>query len=85
MTNRYYHGTRTELTLRDLIAPAAPSAADDPDPASVHVLLTANLDEAIWSAELAEGGADRLAKLGDAAHWPRTILPFLLGPSGVGA
>jgi rifampin ADP-ribosylating transferase len=57
MTNRYYHGTRTELTLRDLIAPAATSAADDRDPAGAHVLLTANLDEAIWSAELADGDA----------------------------
>ena len=53
MTNRYYHGARTELTLRDLIAPAA----DDRDPAGAHVLLTTNLDEAIWSAELAAGDA----------------------------
>jgi hypothetical protein len=57
MTNRYYHGTRTELTLRDLIAPAAPSAAGGRDPASAHVLLTTNLDEAIWSAELTDGDA----------------------------
>ena len=41
---RYYHGTRAELALRAVIAPA-----------SVHVLLTTNLDEAIWSAELAAG------------------------------
>ena len=54
LTNRYYHGTRTELTLRDLIAPDITSAADDLDPAA-HVLLTTNLDEAIWSAELATG------------------------------
>ena len=53
MTNRYYHGTCTELTVRDLIAPAA----DDRDPAGAHVLLTTNLDEAIWSAELAAGDA----------------------------
>jgi rifampin ADP-ribosylating transferase len=47
MTHRYYHGARTELTLGDLIAPAADS----------DVLLTANLDEAIWSSELALGDA----------------------------
>jgi len=57
MTNRYYHGTRAELSLRDLIAPATASAADDHDPASAHVLLTTNLDEAIWSAELTDGDA----------------------------
>jgi hypothetical protein len=57
MTSRYYHGTRTGLTVRDLLAPAARSAADDRDPASVHVLLTPNLDEAIWSAELAASDA----------------------------
>jgi rifampin ADP-ribosylating transferase len=57
MTHRCYHGTRTELSLRDLIAPAATSLADDRDPAGPHVLLTTNLDEAIWSAELADGDA----------------------------
>jgi hypothetical protein len=57
MTNRYYHGARAQLTLRDLIAPARPSAADARDPARAHVLLTPNLDEAIWSAELAAGDA----------------------------
>ena len=55
MTSRYYYGARTEFALRDLIAPAVTSAADDP--ASTRVLLTANLDEAIWSAELAAGDA----------------------------
>jgi Rifampin ADP-ribosyl transferase len=53
---RYFHGARTELALRDLIAPPAPSA-DARAPASAHVLLTPNLDEAIWSAELAAGDA----------------------------
>ena len=55
MTSRYYYGARTEFALRDLIAPAVVSADDDP--ASARVLLTANLDEAIWSAELAAGDA----------------------------
>src|SRR5579859_4424274 len=57
MTNRYYHGTRSAFTLRDRIAPAATSAAGAHDPAGAHVLLTTNLDEAIWSAELADGDA----------------------------
>src|SRR5947207_6343859 len=43
MTNRYYHGTRTALAPDDLVAPGG--------------LLTPNLDEAIWSAELADGDA----------------------------
>jgi rifampin ADP-ribosylating transferase len=46
MTNRYYHGTRAELRLGDLIAR---------EPTSEYVQLTPNLDEAIWSAELADG------------------------------
>jgi hypothetical protein len=53
--HRYFHGTRTELAPRDLIAPAAPSAIGDHSPPSTHVLLTPSLDEAIWSAELAAG------------------------------
>jgi hypothetical protein len=57
MTNRHYYGTRTELAHRDLIAPAATPSGDDRHPSSAHVLLTPNLDEAIWSAELADGDA----------------------------
>ena len=57
MTNRYYHGTRSELALHDLVAPVR-LAADDPNgQAGAQVLLTPNLDEAIWSAELADGDA----------------------------
>src|SRR5260370_19983035 len=44
MTNRYYHGTRTELTLRGLIAPAVTSAADDHDPAPAPLRLPPNSD-----------------------------------------
>ena len=49
MTDRYYHGTRTRFAAPDLISPT-PAA-------SAQVLLTSNLDEAIWSAELAAGDA----------------------------
>jgi rifampin ADP-ribosylating transferase len=56
MTNRHYHGTRAEFAPRDLIAPVAP-APPEGNPASARVLLTPNLDEAIWSAELAAGDA----------------------------
>src|SRR5437763_984987 len=45
MTNRFFHGTRAELTRGDLIAPAA----------TAHVFLSLILDEAVWSAELADG------------------------------
>jgi rifampin ADP-ribosylating transferase len=47
MTNRFFHGTRAELTRGDLIAPAPLTIA--------HVFLSLTLDEAIWSAELADG------------------------------
>src|SRR4051812_25746782 len=47
----HYHGTRTQLSVGALIAPVA----------SGHVLLTEDLDEAIWSAELDTGdGAPRV-------------------------
>ena len=55
MTNRYYVGTRTGLTIGGLIAPTAPSSGAARNAASAHVFLTPNLDEAIWSAELAGG------------------------------
>ena len=46
MMNRFFHGTRAELTPGDLLSPLAGAA---------HVFLTLDLDEAIWSAELADG------------------------------
>ncbi len=45
MMSRHYHGSRADLALRDLVTPSA------------QVLLTPDLDEAIWSAELAAGDA----------------------------
>ncbi len=56
MANSYYHGTRTALSPGDLIATTTPPAAGDHSGASAYVLLTPNIDEAIWSAELAAGG-----------------------------
>ena len=48
MRNRFFHGTRAELTPGDVLSPLAGAA-------HVFLTLTLNLDEAIWSAELAEG------------------------------
>ena len=63
----FFHGTRSALTQGDLLAPAGTADA--------HVLLTTKLDEAIWSAELAEGeGAPRVyvvEALGDVASVDR--------------
>jgi len=44
MTNRHYHGTRVELAIGDLVG-------------RENAPVTANLDEAIWAAELADGDA----------------------------
>ena len=55
MTNRFFHGTRIELTRGDLIAAAPLPGAAGGDRASARVFLTPTLDEAIWSAELADG------------------------------
>ena len=43
--SHFYHGTRTALKPGDVISPRE----------SGHVHLAANVDEAIWDAELAEG------------------------------
>jgi hypothetical protein len=74
MTTRDYHGTRTALAVDELIAPAASPGTDDHE-ASAVVLLTASLDEAIWSAELAAGDAPArvyvVEPLGSVAPVPR--------------
>lgn len=46
MAQRIYYGTRSELTHGSRIVPGTSGG---------HVLLTPNLDEAIWSAELDSG------------------------------
>ena len=50
-TTRFYHGSRAELKPGDLIEPSKPPNGGVP----THVYLTANLDEAIWDAEIAVG------------------------------
>lgn len=54
-TKRFYHGTRAELRPGDLIEPSNPPDVGERDRMSAYVYLTANLDEAIWEAEIAAG------------------------------
>jgi Rifampin ADP-ribosyl transferase len=50
----FYHGTKAELQLGDLIAPGFISNYGQRHPAQ-YVYLTATLDAATWGAELAVG------------------------------
>jgi hypothetical protein len=52
----FYHGTRADLKIGDLIAPGFASNYGKREN-SVWVYLTATLDAAIWGAELAAGEA----------------------------
>ena len=54
-SDRFYHGSRAELSPGDLIEPGHPADAGERDGMATHVYLTPNLDEAIWDAELAVG------------------------------
>lgn len=51
---QYYHGTRAELAVGDLIKPGYRSNFGSRRKAN-HVYLTATLDAAVWGAELAVG------------------------------
>ncbi|MDR6672880.1 NAD(+)--rifampin ADP-ribosyltransferase [Xanthomonas sp. 1678] len=53
-TQTYYHGTKADLQLGDLIEPGYASNYGKRKPAA-FVYLTATLDAAIWGAELAMG------------------------------
>ena len=53
----YYHGTKANLNMGDLIAPGYHSNYGKNKKAS-FVYLTATLDAAIWGAELAQGDGD---------------------------
>lgn len=49
----YYHGTKAELAVGDLLRPG--HASNFADRLANHVYLTATLDAAVWGAELAAG------------------------------
>ncbi|CAN5477877.1 NAD(+)--rifampin ADP-ribosyltransferase [soil metagenome] len=53
-TGPFYHGTRADLHVGDLISAGQPSNFGDRDKAS-WVYLSATLDAATWGAELAIG------------------------------
>lgn len=53
---RFYHGTRADLKLGDLIVAGCNSNYGAGTPKS-WIYLTGTLDAAIWGAELAAGGA----------------------------
>jgi rifampin ADP-ribosylating transferase len=55
-TGLYYHGTRADLSVGDLIAPGFASNFGQRRKAN-WVYFTATLDAAIWGAELAQGEA----------------------------
>ena len=58
--DRFYHGTRADLKIGDLIAPGFASNYGQREKA-VWVYLAATLDAAIWGAELAAGeGRERI-------------------------
>lgn len=83
MTNRYYHGTRTELPLDDLAPLVHPTVADAHGSAGARVLLTPNLDEAIWSAELAASdGPPRVYLVEPLGPVARLVHPPGSGPPG---
>jgi len=54
-SQRFYHGTRADLKLGDLIKPGHPPDVGERDRMTTYVCLTSNLDAAIWGAELAVG------------------------------
>jgi rifampin ADP-ribosylating transferase len=53
-SKQFYHGTKVNLKLGDLIKPGFNSNYDKSKKAA-YVYLTATLDAAVWGAELALG------------------------------
>jgi len=53
----FYHGTKADLKLGDLIKPGQIPNFGNKDRTSTYVYLTCRLDAAIWGAELATGAA----------------------------
>ena len=72
MLRRYFHGSRTRHAPGDSITPAD----------GAHVLLTPTIDEAVWSAELAESDAparvyvvEPLGEIARLANLPDHVAP----------
>lgn len=53
--DRFYHGTRADLAVGDLIAPGYHVNFGAPGRTANHVYFSATLDAATWGAELARG------------------------------
>lgn len=53
----YFHGTKADLKIGELITPGYPSNFGKRIPAK-YIFLTATLDAAIWGAELAVGDGE---------------------------
>ncbi len=54
-SQQFYHGTKADLKLGDLIESCNPPDVGERDRMATYVYLTPNLDAAIWEAELALG------------------------------
>jgi hypothetical protein len=52
---RFFHGTKVDLKIGDLIEPGHRANFGNRDRTTTHVYLTATLDAATWGAELAVG------------------------------
>lgn len=53
--DRFYHGTRAQLAVGDLIRPGYSANFGDPQRVANHVYFSATLEAAVWGAELARG------------------------------
>ncbi|MCA9784228.1 MAG: NAD(+)--rifampin ADP-ribosyltransferase [Calditrichaeota bacterium] len=53
--SQFYHGTRIERKMGDLIKPGDTRDGGGQNGSTAYVFLTSNLDEAIWEAEIAPG------------------------------
>lgn len=52
---RFFHGTKVDLEVGDLIAPGHPANFGNRGRTTTYIYLTGTLDAAIWGAELAGG------------------------------
>jgi hypothetical protein len=81
-TNQFYHGTRAELKLGDLIEPGNPPDVAKCGETTTYVYLTSSLDAAIWEAEIAVGErpgrvyiVEPIGQIEDASNLPNQKCP----------